>query len=104
MASEVDIARLRRMTDTVGNTDPYTDELLGELIDTLGFDRAGASIWREKAATYASLVDTTESGSSRSLSQLQKQALAMAEMLEGGDEEEEVTTSGGSYTVEIERV
>jgi hypothetical protein len=101
MASDTDIARLRRATNLTADDEIYTDELLSGMIDDLGFETAASTIWREKAATYSGLVDTTESGSSRRLSQLQEQALKMAAGL-GGDDE--VTTTGGSFTVEIERV
>lgn len=102
MATDSEIARLRRMTDLAADDEVYTDELLGDLIDELGVEPASRSVWREKAASYAGMVDTTESGSSRALSQLYKHALEMA----GSDDTttEEPVTSGGSYTVEIERV
>lgn len=101
MADEATIARLRRMTDLAVDDAVYTDELLSGYIDDLGLDGANTAVWREKAAKFAQLVDTTESGSSRSLSQLYKQAMEMA----GGPEEEEAsTTTGGSFTVAIERV
>lgn len=99
MASEVEIARLRRMTDLAANDAVYTSELLSSLIDEIGFEQAASSIWKEKAAGYASLVDTTESGSSRSLSQLSRQALDMATKVAPQNE-----PSGGSFTVGIERV
>jgi hypothetical protein len=103
MASDEDIARLRRLTDTVSVTDPYTDELLEQMIDQLGFDPAAAAIWNEKAAAYASMVDTTESGSSRSLSQLHKMALEMASKV-NPQEETPIDTGRSSFTVGIERV
>jgi hypothetical protein len=101
MASDSDIARLRRMTDLSDEDSVYTDQLLGAMIDELTFEAAAASVWREKAASYAALVDTTESGSSRRLSQLHDQAVRMAGVV--GPVTEEVT-KGGSFTVGIERV
>lgn len=101
MASEAEVARLRRITDLADDDSVYTDTLLGQLIDNLGIETAASQIWKEKAARYAGLVDTTESGSSRRLSQLWEHALKM------GDEFTPVdpTPAGGSsYTVEIERV
>lgn len=99
MASEDEIATLRRMTALEVDDAIYTDSLLGGMIDDLGFAAAAAQIWREKAATAAGLVDTTESGSSRSLSQLRKGYLEMASAIQPPE-----TVDGGSYTVEIERV
>ncbi len=101
MATESEIARLRRVTDLAANDAVYTDELLSALIDELGFEATAASIWKEKAASFAGLVDTTESGSSRSLSQLYKNALEMSGTVGPA---EEAVTSGGSFTVEIERL
>jgi hypothetical protein len=100
MATEAELARMRRMTD-LDSADPvYTDEVLGGMIDEMGVEGASSAVWREKAAVYAGLVDTTESGSSRRLSQLHSQALAMA----GGATDTDTGTTGGSFTVEIERV
>lgn len=74
-----DIERLRALTDgAVG----FTDSQLQTAINTEGgVKQAGIHIWRTKAATYSNLVDVSESGSSRSLSKLQTQALTMAETL-----------------------
>lgn len=102
MASEADVARLRRMTDLAEDDAVYTDSVLGGMIDDLGFESAAASVWREKAAGYAGLVDTSESGSTRRLSQLHAQALAMGAAL--GPVEAGPAAGGGSFTVEIERV
>jgi hypothetical protein len=100
MADQDQIAMLRRMTALADNDAVYTDSLLGGLIDDLGFETAAAQIWREKAAVVAGLVDTTESGSSRALSQLRKGYLEMATAINPTVD----STGGGSFTVEIERV
>lgn len=99
MADEATIARFRRMTALAADDAVYTDAVIDGMIEDLGFEAAAASVWREKAATVAGLVDTTESGSSRKLSQLREAYLDMGGVI-GGDAE----TGGGSYTVEIERV
>ena len=75
MASDAEIASLRRATALETNDEVYTDELLGPMLDNIGFDATVKVIWREKAASFAGLVDTTESGSTRRLSQLHDQAL-----------------------------
>lgn len=99
MATDTQIAQLRRMTALSEDDSVYTDSLLGGMIDDLGIDPAAKQIWREKAATASGLVDVTESGSSRSLSQLRKGYLEMATATEP-----EATVTKRSYTVEIERV
>jgi hypothetical protein len=99
MADADTIARFRRVTALEDDDAVYTDAVIDGMIEDLGFEAAAAAVWREKAASYASLVDTTESGSSRRLSQLWSQALGMATGVDPV-----VETSGGSYTVEIERI
>lgn len=80
MATPDEVAALRLMIDEAEDTLPYTDVLLGSRLDAAG-SREGlaAQIWREKAAAAASLVNVSESGSSRSLSDLHDNALAMAQ-------------------------
>jgi hypothetical protein len=91
------------MTATTSGDAVYTDTLVGTYIDNLGTNEAAAAaIWGEKAATASVLVDTSESGSSRALSQLQRQALAMQQHFLPDDTTPE--DSGGSYTIAIERV
>lgn len=78
MASTDDIARLRRLVDEPG-TETYTDQMLGDLIDLYGIERTAAQVWTEKAAVYTALVNVTESGSARQLSDLARNALLMAD-------------------------
>jgi hypothetical protein len=101
MADADQIATLRRMTALADDDPVYTDSLLGGMIDDLGFEAAAAQVWREKAAVVAGLVDTTESGSSRNLSQLRKGYLEMASAI---NPQTPAETGGISYTVGIERV
>lgn len=82
MASTEDVVRLRRLADAADTT-AYPSQELSDRIDTAGtVEAAAADLWREKAAGYAALVDTTEGNSSRKLSQLQTQALAMAKQFD----------------------
>jgi Cdc6-like AAA superfamily ATPase len=99
MATADELAALRRAINEFDNLDPYTDDYLKSLIDVLGVDLAASTVWTEKAAQYASLVNVSESGSSRSLSDLHKNALAMAERFSSVG----AGASNRSYTVEIER-
>lgn len=100
MADDYTLARFRRMTDLDIEDSVYTDAVIDGMIEDLGFETAAATVWREKAAAVAGLVDTTESGSSRRLSQLKDSYLGMASAVGGVVEE----TGGGSFTVGIERV
>lgn len=78
MATVSEIADLRRMANEP-TTAVYTDEALSTLIDaSASLSAAAASIWQEKAARYASLVDVREGSSSRSLGDLYEQALSMS--------------------------
>lgn len=73
---------VRRIRGYVGepDSDTYTDSMILGIYQAEGsVNAAAARIWREKAAAYADLVNTSESGSSRSLGDLQKKALDMAD-------------------------
>jgi hypothetical protein len=74
MASADQIAFVRQ---NIGTTD-LTDEQIGPYIDQFGVNCAIGAIWLEKAAGYAELVDTSESGASLKLSDLRKSAIEMA--------------------------
>jgi hypothetical protein len=101
VATDIEIAQLRRMTALSSDDVVYTDSLIGGMIDDLGIDPASKQIWREKAAAASGLVDITESGSSRALSQLRKGYLEMADAVDPVTDD---SSARRSYTVEIERV
>ncbi|MFJ6198833.1 hypothetical protein [Micromonospora sp. NPDC092111] len=88
------------MTDLSEDDETYTSDLLGLMIDDLGIEMAAATVWKEKAAKYAGLVDVTESGSSRRLSQLYDQALRVGNSFIPDPTDD---TRGRSFTVEVER-
>lgn len=78
MANAADILKLRRLVSEP-DTDTYSDEELNSRLDEDGdINITAGTIWREKASTYAELVDISEAGSSRKNSQLYKNALEMA--------------------------
>lgn len=88
MATPGEIAEVRDKTNEL-TQDPYTDEEISAKVDLLGVELAIADVWRAKAARYADLVNTSEAGASRALSDLSKNALAQAEHWEdvGGADE-----------------
>lgn len=79
MATSEQIAALRLLINEPDNVAPYTDAALGAAIDAAegNLNAAARGFWITKAASYASLVDTSEGGSSRKMSDLAKNALAM---------------------------
>ena len=81
MATADDIAAFRLLIDEQTDKEPYTDAALSARLDAAASTQGlAADIWREKAAAFAALVNVSESGSSRSLGDLQKNALTMADM------------------------
>jgi hypothetical protein len=80
MATAEEIVSLRRMVNEPTNTAPWTDDTLGLIIDAaIDLDAAAASVWRSKAASVAHLVDISEGGSSRKMSEMHKNFLSIAE-------------------------
>lgn len=79
MATITDVALLRQKIQEPDNVDPYTDDFLSELIDQYGVDSAAGQIWEAKAASVARLVDISEGGSSRKMSQVFTQYSAIAD-------------------------
>lgn len=79
MATADEIAAFRLLIDEHEDKTPYSDQEISARLDAAVSKQAlAAEIWMEKAAKYASLVNVSESGSSRNLSDLHKNALAMA--------------------------
>lgn len=82
MATASDIENLRRLTN---GAEGYTDEQLTALLDAgMTENQIAYRLWNEIAASSAALVDTAESGSSRKLSDLHKNALTMAATFKEG--------------------
>jgi len=83
VATPEEIAQLRLL---IGTTN-LNDDQLGAILDAEGsIEGAAAAVWESKAASSATLVNVSESGSSRSLSDVHKNALAMAKYWRGQDE------------------
>lgn len=85
MATVDEIAALRQIIDEPDASNGWTDIILGEILDstrnadgTANYNAAGSTAWRRKATSFSKMVDVSESGSSRKLSDLFKNALEMA--------------------------
>lgn len=105
MATSTQIADVRRMADEPG-TETYSDSAISALVDgSASLEAAAASIWQVKAGQYASLVDTSESGSSRKMSQLHSNALKMYEFYNNlaNPTVDPVAETNFPFTVAIER-
>lgn len=86
LVTYADIESLRRLVGDIALDDQALAETIALSVDedtSINLDRAAARVWREKAAEFSSLVDISESGSSRKMSDLYKSALAMASMYDG---------------------
>lgn len=80
MATATEIALVRQYINEPNNEQGWTDVRIGEIADAAtNLKNAAGDIWTIKAATYIGLVDVSESGSSRKLSDLHKQAKDMAD-------------------------
>lgn len=79
MATPEQISALRLLIAEPENTAPFTDAALEAAIDAADGDLniAAKAFWVSKAASYTKLVDVSEGGSSRKMSDLAKNALAM---------------------------
>jgi pectin methylesterase-like acyl-CoA thioesterase len=78
MATEEQILELRGLVSEPDDSSGWTDAKLAAAIDsTDSLNGAASKVWYLKAGEYASLVDVSESGSSRKLSDLRKNAMEM---------------------------
>lgn len=104
MATEAQILEVRIMINEPVNAEPWTDEKIGALIDAKSGDvnAVAYQVWAGKAARVAHLVDISEGGSSRKMSDMYKNFLAIRDTFAP----EEGTTPGtirASRTREITR-
>ena len=94
MATADDIAAFRLLIAEPDET-TYTDADLSGILDSApSANNAAATIWTQKAAAAAALVNVSESGSSRSLGDLQRNALNMAERFSKAALEDQATSPG----------
>jgi hypothetical protein len=100
MATADQIDQVRQNTNETDEASPWTDGAIDALIDSLGsVDLASGAIWRRKVAEYAELVDTSEAGASRKLSDLYDRAVKQAAYWEGQPSVPSTETSVGRAKV-----
>lgn len=96
MASGAEILEVRQNTNEPDNVDPFTDAVIGALIDAGSVDSASGAIWRKKAAAYSDLYNQSEAGASSAKGDLFKHAETMAQFYEakigGTDKRPKVNT------------
>lgn len=80
MATESDISTVREFVNEPDDSNGWTAVRIGALIDANNEDlrATAADIWTSKASSFSMLVDVSENGSSRKMSDIHKNALAMA--------------------------
>jgi hypothetical protein len=90
MATTEEIAAVREMIGEPDDTNGWTDEKIGDFIDAAKSTRlAAADIWSSKASKYSTMVDISESGSSRKMSGLLDNALKLAKAFREGETAED---------------
>lgn len=99
MASADEVLQLRKLLSDDEEPYQFTDEELGAAIDDLGMNASAAEYWRRKSASYAEMVTVSESGSSRQLSDLSKNAIEMSKYFDGL-----VTAAGGGVRPTTRRI
>ena len=94
MASPEDVQALRDLINEPDDANGWTDEKLAAIVDgTATLNAAAGKAWTLKAGQYSTMVDVSESGSSRKLGDLYKNAIAMGKFY-GGLDVEDVEVSG----------
>lgn len=78
MASVEDIQEVKHLAYVPLEAFVVADEDLEVLVDAKGINGSVAHLWTRYASSLAGLVDVSESGSSRKLGDLHKNALAIA--------------------------
>lgn len=105
-ATPQDIMYIRDLIDEIDDSTGWTDERITLYINrSPNLFSAAAEIWTVKAGSYSSLVDVSESGSSRRLSGLLANALNLAKFYrERGQQQEDTDTQvSAPFTVPIRR-
>lgn len=103
MATNEEHLRLRRMTGEVDSATYSSTDLDNYINEAGSLEGAAALIWSEKASEYADLVNISEAGSSRSLSDLFEHAKAQQDYFESVGSAN-VALPGSSTTRAIRRI
>ena len=102
MASQDEIDELKRIAGPAIGT--LSDEQISTALDAAtSVNSYAASLWDGYAASTAIMVNVSESGSSRSLSDIHKHALSMADRLRARDAEVAPVITGRTTTRPIVR-
>lgn len=109
MASQEDIDAFKQLLPSNYATYGWNDAIIGALLDAGKTENSMLmQYWDKVAAETAEFADMSESGSSRSLSTVHKNAVAMAKMyrdlVNKEEEEEEAPTARGIRSRAIVRV
>lgn len=108
MASAADVAALRLLiADTDPNNQRFTDQELSDILDAAGSqNKAALIVWENKAASASEIVNVSESGSTRSMGDIFKNAQAMIAYFKGRVKDDDPTEPirRGSTTRRIERL
>jgi hypothetical protein len=107
-ADAADIIFVRELINEIDETGGWTDERITTFIDRYpkkNLFLSAADIWIVKAGSFSSAVDVSESGSSRKLSSLMTNALAMAKYYrdQGNGQEAQDPLKSAPFTVAIVR-
>lgn len=103
MATAEQIAEVRVATREYVNVEPFTNDYISSMIDQYGIIGAEQRIWIAKRNQAATLVDTSEGGSSRKNSQVFDQYSKIVAGYESAEGEEQQATARASRTREITR-
>lgn len=93
MATESEISLVRQLINEPDDTNGWTDPRIDALIEanrntdgTVNLRWVASDIWGIKASSYSTMVDVSESGSSRKMGDLLKNALLLQKSLREGNE------------------
>ena len=93
MATTAEIAYVRELINEPDASNGWTDERISTFIEnnrnadgTINLKLPASDIWGVKAVAFSKMVDITESGSSRKMSQLFENALKLQKSLREGDD------------------
>jgi len=93
MATVAEIAYVRELISEPDDSNGWTDARISTFIEnnrnadgTINLKLPASDIWGVKATSYSTMVDVTESGSSRKMSDLLKNALLLQKSLREGDD------------------